>query len=393
VQRLKSPDRIFRNRIWEKPDKFLFSKEEFYDLFEHDIYKDENEFYNWEKGEKVFDAGFTTTDSSFIKFNNLKEWEPGKYLLTLQTKDKNGAPVELQKYFTLFETNSGRMPGKEPAWVYMDEKSYEPGQTAELYIGSAEENSKALFEIEQDGEIIRKDWISLNEELKKIEIPVKEEHRGNIFAHISITINNENHGFTKFIHVPWTNKQLKISLDTFRDKLMPGAEEEWKLTVKSSDGKPASAEFLASMYDASLDAFVPHYWNLNIYPSFYARLNWTSDNAFGVVPFYNYNYYWNTYLYRESFNYPFLNNFGFYFYGFGYRSPSVYAQKSGNLLMGLAKEESDSRLSEAPTLAADEIQTPGLQIRKKQKNNLKKFYRKISMKALFYLELKMKTGR
>ena len=226
MQRLKSPDRIFRKRIWEKPDKFLYSKEEFYDLFEHDIYRDENEFYNWEKAEKVFDTQFTTTDlsrqgqdgtgSSFIIFNNLNSWEPGKYLLTLRTKDKNDTPVELQKYFTLFETNSGKMPEKEPAWVYLEEKSYEPGETAELYIGSAEENSKALFEIEQDGEIIRKDWISLNEELKKIEIPVKEEHRGNLFAHISIIINNESHAFTKFIHVPWTNKQLNISLDTFQ---------------------------------------------------------------------------------------------------------------------------------------------------------------------------------
>ncbi len=402
VQRLKSPDRIFRKRIWEKPDKFLYSKEEFYDLFEHDIYRDENEFYNWEKGEKVFDTQFTTTDSSrqgqdgtgssFIIFNNLNSWEPGKYLLTLRTKDKNDTPVELQKYFTLFETNSGRMPGKEPAWVYLEEKSYEPGQTAELYIGSAEENSKALFEIEQDGEIIRKDWISLNEELKKIEIPVKEEHRGNIFAHISITINNESHAFTKFIHVPWTNKQLNISLDTFRDKLMPGAEEEWKLTVKSSDGKPASAEFLASMYDASLDAFVPHYWNLNIYPSFYSRLNWTSDNAFGVVPFYNYNYYWNTYVNREPFYYPFLNNFGFYFYGYDYSSASgVYKQKSGNLVMGLAKEESDSRLS-ASTVMADKIQTlPGVADKEKeQKEQFEEvpLRKNLNETAFFYPELK-----
>ncbi|HSR17540.1 MAG TPA: alpha-2-macroglobulin family protein, partial [Ignavibacteriaceae bacterium] len=323
----------------------------------------------------------------------MREWEPGKYLLTLRTKDKNNTPVELQKYFTLFETNSGRMPGKEPAWIYLEEKSYEPGQTAELYIGSAEENSKALFEIEQDGEIIRKDWISLNEELKKIEIPVKEEHRGNIYAHISITINNENHAFTKFIHVPWTNKQLNISLDTFRDKLMPGAEEEWTLTVKSSDGKPASAEFLASMYDASLDAFIPHYWNLNIYPSFYARLNWTSDNAFGVVQFYNYNYYWNTYVNREPFYYPFLNNFGFYFYGFGYSNGRGLMKSESMKLSGISKEKRDAGMEEAPTVMADEIQMlPGVSDNKakEQKEQFEEvpLRKNLNETAFFYPELK-----
>lgn len=40
---------------------------------------------------------------------------------------------------------------------------------------------------------------------------------------------------------------------TFRDKLRPGQQEEWKLTVLYPDGRPAEAEMLATMYDASLD--------------------------------------------------------------------------------------------------------------------------------------------
>ena len=41
--------------------------------------------------------------------------------------------------------------------------------------------------------------------------------------------------------------------EVFRDKLRPGQEEEWKLTVKTPQGMPAAAEMLATMYDASLD--------------------------------------------------------------------------------------------------------------------------------------------
>ncbi|HVO75605.1 MAG TPA: MG2 domain-containing protein, partial [Ignavibacteriaceae bacterium] len=407
VQKLKSPDRIFRNRIWEKPDKFIYTKEEFYKFFDHDVYKDENEFYNWEKAEKVFGSQFTTTDpsrqsqdgtgSSFIIFNNLKEWEPGKYFLTLRTKDKNGTPVELQKYFTLFESNSGNMPGKEPAWTYMYEKNYEPGRTAELYIGSAGENVKALFEIEQDGRILRNEWIALDNEIKKIDIPIEEEYRGNIIAHVSLIVNNENHTYTKVIYVPWTNKELNISLDTFREKLMPGAEENWKLTVKSSDGKPVAAEFLASMYDASLDAFVPHYWNLSIYPSFYPKLNWVPDNAFGAVQFYNYNYDWNIYISREPFYYPYLNNFGFYFYGFGYGRNLPLSKSEGGVIRGLANEKKDAAMEVAPVVMADEIQRlPGVPEfkseleQKEQKEQLENVpvRKNLNETAFFYPELK-----
>ena len=39
----------------------------------------------------------------------------------------------------------------------------------------------------------------------------------------------------------------------FRDRLRPGQQEEWKLVVTGPDGRPAAAEMLALMYDASLD--------------------------------------------------------------------------------------------------------------------------------------------
>ena len=63
IFKLKTPERIFRDRLWSKPDKFIMSKDEFYKLFQHDIYDDENEFFTWEKERKVFNTSFTTTDS------------------------------------------------------------------------------------------------------------------------------------------------------------------------------------------------------------------------------------------------------------------------------------------------------------------------------------------
>ena len=318
VYRLKNPDRIFRNRLWAKPDKFLMTKDEFYQNFQHDIYDEENEYFNWEKERKEFTTSFTTVDSSFISFKNLPEWQPGKYVLILKTKDKNGTPVELTKYFTLFDSESDKTPLNESSWDYLNEKNYEPGETVKLYIGSAEKDVKALFELEYDGKIIRKEWVELDNEQKKIEIPIKEENRGNLVVHISSIVNNEPMIITKVISVPWTNKQLKISFETFRSKLLPGSGEEWKLKISGPNGDAVAAELLASMYDASLDVFAANYWGFNVYPYFYSRYNWTTDNNFQSISSNFYNEDWNQYVNRPYMYLPYINNFGFYFYGYGY---------------------------------------------------------------------------
>ena len=324
IHRLKSPDRIFRNRLWSKPDKFLLTKVDYYENFDHDVYDNENEFFNWEKEKRVYEASFATTDTSYINFNEQSDWEAGKYVLTLKTKDKNGTSVELVKYFTFFNPESDKTPLREASWIYLNKNSFEPGETAKLYIGSAEENVEALYEIEYDAKIINKEWITLDDEQKQIDIPIKEEYRGNIVVHVSFIVNNESHILTQVISVPWSNKALNIAFETFRNKILPGSKEEWKLKITGPNGDAIAAELLASMYDASLDAFAANYWGFNVHPYYYSRLNWTTDNAFQIVGSNVYDEGWNTYVNRQYFYYPYMNNFGFYFYGYGYSDGMYY---------------------------------------------------------------------
>ena len=328
VYRLKSPSRIFRNRLWTIPDKFLLTEEDFYESFAHDVYDEENQFFNWEKEKVVFKTSFTTTDSSFITFGDQNNWDPGKYVVTLRTKDKNGTPVELIKYFTLFDPDSDKTPLREASWIYIEPRSYEPGEIAKLYIGSAEEGVKVLYELEYDAKIIKKEWITLDDEQKKIEIPIKEYYRGNVVVHVTLTVNNQNHTLTNVISVPWTNKYLNITFETFRNKILPGTDEEWKLKITGPNGDALAAELLASMYDASLDAFAANYWGFNVYPYYHSRLNWTTDNSFQILSSNYYEEGWNNYLTRPYLYYPYINTFGFYFYGYGYSNGRYYKMRS-----------------------------------------------------------------
>lgn len=57
------------------------------------------------------------------------------------------------------------------------------------------------------------------------------------------------------------SQQFTIQTQTYRNKLYPGADEEWSFTIKDQDSTGMQAEVLASMYDKSLDEFATSYWN------------------------------------------------------------------------------------------------------------------------------------
>ena len=61
------------------------------------------------------------------------------------------------------------------------------------------------------------------------------------------------------------DKKLKLQWTTFRDRLKPGQQEEWTLTVLDPQGKPVDAQLMATLYDQSLDQLQAHHWSLSPY--------------------------------------------------------------------------------------------------------------------------------
>ncbi len=80
------------------------------------------------------------------------------------------------------------------------------------------------------------------------------------------------------ISVPWTNKELQISYQTWNDKTKPGSREQWKIKIAGYKKDEVTAEVLASMYDASLDQFASNSWSIpDIYPVYGRGDSW--DNS------------------------------------------------------------------------------------------------------------------
>ncbi len=317
VKKLNSPANWIRDRDWTVPDKFLYKKEEWKSWFPDDPYADENDMSKWTKGETVFSGSINTAKDKKLKLQK-SSWTPGSYVLEGTTKDKYGVEVKDIRYFTLYDIKDKEPASKEP-WSFQAIKTEcQPGEKAIFLIGTSGKDVSVLYEIERADKIVETKWLKLSNEQLYIEIPVTEKDRGNFSVHFAMVYHGRSFTSDQQVSVSWESKNLDITYETFRDKLLPGQQEEWKLKIKGPKGEKVAAEMVAAMYDASLDEFRGHSWDFYLYKSYYGQLFWQSGvNAISSSNSYeeNWNPYGPYYTYRT---YDQLNWFGYYYHSYYY---------------------------------------------------------------------------
>lgn len=279
IAALNMPDHVFRSRRWAQVDSHVLSEAEYRKAFPYDVYAREDDPRFWDTREVVLSGNFDTGTASSLSLGALKNQQPGWYKLELHTAD---GEIELVKFFQLTDSKAKRTRVPEVLQVFVDKTRAEPGEEVTLSIGSFERKVWVLYELEQDGKLLDHRWVYLRKNNTHISLPITEAQRGNVTVSLSLIRHNEFKEFSQTIVVPWTNKQLQLEWMSFRSELLPGQQEQWKLKIAGPKGEQVAAELVATLYDASLDAFRPNSFAFNIYPSFSRQLNWNHYDGFGV---------------------------------------------------------------------------------------------------------------
>ncbi|AYB34312.1 alpha-2-macroglobulin family protein [Chryseolinea soli] len=317
IYALKAPAKTFRPRFWEQSDRHLYTQEEYYKLFPYDLYADESNHFKWERGTDVFALKFDTEKQKTFTIQNLHQWKEGQYVLEITSTDKFGQPVKEVSYFSVFAPQAKTVAVPQVHYFQPVKLKAEPGEKASFAAGTSEEKIRVLYEVEYDGKLLSQEWVTLSKEQRIFEIAVKEEHRGNLGVHYTFVKNNRLYTENFTVEVPYTNKMLDVSFETFRDKLLPGQQEQWKIRVKGKNADKIAAEMVATLYDESLDVFRFHDWFADFYSSTYAQLSWKSERGFLQRELTGRSEYWNPphVRYPSGVSYDALNWFGYYTYG------------------------------------------------------------------------------
>ncbi len=319
---MQQPDRILIRNRWEAPDLNIISKGEFINLFPHIPYKNENDKSTWEKT-KLSTANISVSGKAVIPESLFTDAIPGDYFLSITGKDNKGNIVKTGKYITIYSTDSKDVPGNDIYFHAVSAAKAEPGETIKLTVGSAAKKSKIYYEIVNGDSIIESNWIKVSNSQKVIEIPVKEEYRGNFIINTAMVKYNSLYTTTDKITVPFTNKVLDIKLDTYRDYLTPASKEQWTVTINDYQNNKVSANLLAGMYDAALDVYRENNWNMSLYYDKMTNKHWESGLFSTIRSSYLYNQDID-YIKTTPIIYPQINWFGYPVYGrFMYKNSPV----------------------------------------------------------------------
>ncbi|SHG06378.1 alpha-2-macroglobulin family protein [Chryseobacterium vrystaatense] len=255
---LRQPKRVlrknFQNNIQDLP---AMSREEFLTKFPHDIYDKSEDRKNWELLKTV------TELSQNDKELNLGKLEAGDYrLLVYNIEGKD--TIKAQQDFSIWD-KKGLGPDQFPFLkITAPKEAVKRGSKVTLYAYSAIPDA-VVNVYWQDGQGQKK------QEEKKFTngvlaytFPVSMD-KNVIRYNVQFVLAHYNDVQNEFANIDVKNEEdpLKIELTTFRDKVEPNSKEKWSIKVLGRNKEKVVAEVLASMYDKSLDKFVPNTYRFN----------------------------------------------------------------------------------------------------------------------------------
>nr|WP_295930756.1 alpha-2-macroglobulin family protein [uncultured Dyadobacter sp.] len=258
ITRIAPEKRLIRNRYWQRPDLFVMTRDEYVASFPNDEYDDETEMDKWE----IIGTGVGKTVSLSPDTEvSVSEYAltAGFYRIQISTVNAAGEKLSDVRFIELTDPNAQKLA--YPKYIEpTHSKATEPGEKGRYALGTSAEKAFLITSTNRKSAAKDFSYITLNDEVRTFDYTASEADRGGYSVDYMFVKHNRVHTYMETIVVPWTNKDLKIEYQTFRDKTLPGSKETWTVKISGYQKEKVAAEMLGSMYDASLDQFYPHQW-------------------------------------------------------------------------------------------------------------------------------------
>jgi len=218
-------------------------------------------------------AGVELDATVRYRFDNSGEWlQAATNKLLDMPKMKSGRHTlqaiceedTVDRKFTVFALDDKRPAEETDDWFYVSDTQFPyDGTPVTLQIGSSDKDVHMVYAIYAKNEVVESGTVNLDGELLNRKLTYAESYGNGLLLSFAWVKNGVVHTHNTTIHRPMPDMNLKLVWQTFRNRLQPGQEEEWTLTVTAPDGKPADAQLMATLYDKSLDQIMPHEWSLS----------------------------------------------------------------------------------------------------------------------------------
>lgn len=264
VYALNQPVVPFKSRLWwSRPDSYLMDSLTFKKNFPEYAYKNEDKPEKWPVKNKVTGLSAATDSVQPLIFDAdlLKDQPSGTYKILIAGKDSQGDTASVVKYLKWINPVSQKNDFSENLLL---KYPLTPGMSSsyEFLVGTGKEGYMLVEKYNGDTCKTRQ-WVNFHEgERASVKIPVAANEQQVAVQFLTIS---QNRLYTRyFAPGPSVNNKLNIKFLTFRNLLLPGEKEQWKLQITGKNNEARQAEMVADLYDASLDAIAgENTWTTN----------------------------------------------------------------------------------------------------------------------------------
>ncbi len=170
----------------------------------------------------------------------------------------------LRQDFVVFSLADKRPCVPTDEWFFVSDESFRSdGRPVTVQVGTSDEDIHVVYTMISGNKVLENGSFRLSNELHNRKFTYRDEYGNGILLTYAWMKNGRIHQYSTTIKKPQPAKRLTLKWHTFRDRLTPGAHEEWRLSIAKTDGTPAEARLMATLYDKSLDMLAPHQWHLN----------------------------------------------------------------------------------------------------------------------------------
>ena len=166
----------------------------------------------------------------------------------------------LKRDFTIFSLDDKAPAKKTDDWFYISDIRFpNDGTPVTLQVGSSAEDMYIAYSIFSGRKVVEQGFVNKSNALINRKFKYQEDWGDGILCTFAWVKDGKCYNHQQTISRPLPDKKLKLQWKTFRDRLTPGQQEEWTLTV-TKDGQPVDAMLMATLYDMSLDQLASHGW-------------------------------------------------------------------------------------------------------------------------------------
>lgn len=195
---------------------------------------------------------------------------------------------------TLYRMSDSKAPvDNSPLWVPDEQQRVDKNNVAHITIGTSVPDAYIYYVAQSRYKVLRDGWIHYKPGIHDFTIDIPNEPEELVTVELTSVYDGKFYGRYTSLISPNNADSLKVKLESFRDKLVPGTPERWTLRIMGRNEKPRDGAMMLSMTDKAINTIAPNPWGLfvslmqpqlfsmshaSLTGSSYNSQNW-SDNA------------------------------------------------------------------------------------------------------------------